>query len=47
MKLIEGTALSKMCDFSFGDQASVYQDLPNKYMSNLDLNNVYKSGITI
>jgi hypothetical protein len=39
MKLIESTTISKMCDYSFGDQAGYIHNLFNKFMSPANINN--------
>jgi len=40
IKFIEGTALSKMCDYSFGDQASVICQIPGGYIKPANSSNL-------
>lgn len=40
MELIEGVALSKLCDYSFGDQSGQWGDIHTSFMKDANLTNV-------
>ena len=40
MELIEGIAVSKLCDYSFGDQSGQWGNIPTSFMKDANLNNV-------
>ena len=40
MELIEGIAVSELCDYSFGDQSGQWGNIPTSFMKDANLNNV-------
>ena len=40
MELIEGVAVSELCDYSFGDQSGQWGNIPTSFMVDANLNNV-------
>ena len=40
MELIEGVALSKLCDYSFGDQSGQWGNIHTSFMKDANLTNV-------
>ena len=40
MELIEGSAVSELCDYSFGDQSGQWGNIPTSFMKDANLNNV-------
>ena len=39
MKLIESTSLSKLCDYSFGDQSSIINNIFDGFMKEANIDN--------
>ena len=39
MELIESTKISKLCDYSFGDQAGIIHNLENSFMKSANIDN--------
>ena len=40
MELIEGVAVSELCDYSFGDQSGQWGNIPTSFMKDANLNNL-------
>ena len=40
MELIEGIAVSELCDYSFGDQSGQWGNIPTSFMKDANLNNL-------
>ena len=40
MELIEGIAVSELCDYSFGDQSGQWGNIPTSFMVDANLNNL-------
>ena len=40
MELIEGVAVSELCDYSFGDQSGQWGNIPTSFMKEANLNNL-------
>ena len=40
MELVEGIAVSELCDYSFGDQSGQWGNIPTSFMKDANLNNL-------